>query len=104
MKRQEIVDYIHGRLGKALCAAVLENHGGMTFGEAVISSVETGSYDAQWARGDYSNVERYIAGLKETWVASQGDISHLIMRIHQIRAFGTEQERAQLAKLLELPS
>jgi hypothetical protein len=103
MLRREIADYIKSRLGPQLCAAAAPSHGAMTYAQAVESSVATGCYDHGWLEGDYTRVERYIGALRQTWLESQGDITPIVARLQHVLAFGSDHEKSELKKLLQLP-
>lgn len=92
-KRPEIIAYIKSQLLPELAAL---------YADAIESSVSTGCYDHTFGRGDYSRVDHYIAHLKKDWLDKQGDITPVIARIHYILQFGSDGEKAQLKKLLNL--
>lgn len=97
-RRLAIIKYIQDQLGKDMCGAPL-NESGLTYGQAVIESVSTGCYDHEWGISNYSRIEKYIAGLRETFRQSQGDCSKQVARLLHLRRFGTEAEKAMLHKL-----
>lgn len=97
-RRASIIEYIQSQLGPDLCNAQLASSG-MTYGEAVIASVSTGCYDHEWGISNYTRVEKYIAGLRETFRQSQGDCSKQVARLLHLRRFGTPEQRDMLAKL-----
>src|SRR6266702_1746230 len=102
LRRREIVQYIRDMLGPDLASAALPHQPSMTYGQAAEQSVSTGCYDHSWSQHEFDRVDAYIASLKEIWIRSQGDVSHMVARLQHLLAFGTDSEKAQLKKLLGL--
>lgn len=102
LRRREIVRYVCEQLGPDLSNAAVPDHDGMTYGQAAEQSVSTGCYDSSWAQGDFRRVDEYITALKNLWVRSQGDISHILAKVQHLLAFGSDEQKEQLKALLDL--
>ncbi len=93
MRREEIIAYVKSRLGEDLAGV---------YTDAIRSSVSTGCYDLSWSQNDYARVEAYVAGLQQHWLAQQGDVTHILVKIQHLLVFGSDEQKEQLKTLLEL--
>jgi hypothetical protein len=93
-RREEIIRYIKARIGPELSSV---------YADAMRSSVELGIYDLEWVTSsDRVRTNKYADNLVAHWMSEHQHQSYLLMRLLIKLEHGTDSEKQQLKKLLDI--